>query len=167
MSSTPETEAKRIRAFELYCTAGLEGKRRSVRSISQELGVALSTAQYWQKTDNWDEKLQKVLKETAHTAATVTEAIRARLRKGILDGIDTANQIIKDPKTRERDRILALRELTHIAIRLQALDLGTGGMAADVPTDFKDDLLTDAPPADAEPSDPAAASAEAGGTGSD
>lgn len=138
--STPETEAKRIRAFELYCSAGLEGKRRSVRSIAQELGVALSTAQYWQKHDDWDAKLQKVLKETAHTAATVTEAIRARLRKGILDGLEEANKIIKGDAT-ARDKVLALRELTHIAIRLQALDLGSGGMAAEV-TDFQDDLPT-------------------------
>lgn len=151
-SSTPETEAKRIRGFELYCTAGLEGKRRSIRSIAQELGVALSTAQYWHKQDDWDTKLQKILKETAHTAASVTEAIRARLRKGILDGIQEANQIIKNPSSKDRDRVLALRELTHIAIRLQALDLGAGGAAADIPTEFKDDL-PDAASADAEPAD--------------
>lgn len=139
MSSTPETEAKRLRAFELFCTAGLDGKRRSVRSISQELGVALSTAQYWHKNDDWDKKLQKVLKETASTAASVTEAIRARLRKGILDGLEKANDIIKDTKTKDRDKILALRELTNIAIRLQALDLGGGG-AAETGFDFQDDL---------------------------
>jgi hypothetical protein len=137
--STPETEAKRIRAFELYCTAGLDGKRRSVRSISQELGVALSTAQYWHKHDDWDRKLQKVLKETASTAASVTEAIRARLRKGILDGLEKANDIIRDAKTKDRDKILALRELTNIAIRLQALDLG-GNAQTEGTLEFQDDL---------------------------
>jgi hypothetical protein len=139
--STPETEAKRLRAFELYCSAGLDGKRRSVRSISQELGVALSTAQYWHKNDGWDLKLQKVLQETAHTAASVTEAIRARLRRGILDGLEKANDIIKDAKTKDRDKILALRELTNIAIRLQALDLG-GSAANDGSLEFTDDLST-------------------------
>ena len=150
MSSTPETEAKRLRAFELYCTAGLDGKRRSVRSISQELGVALSTAQYWHKTDDWDKKLQKLLKETSATAASVTEAIRARLRKGILEGLEKANDIIKDAKTKDRDKILALRELTNIAIRLQALDLG-GVAASEGTLEFQDDLTPHGTPTDPEP----------------
>lgn len=150
--STPETEAKRIRAFELYCTAGAEGKKRSVRSIAQELGVALSTAQYWQKQDDWDAKLGKILKETAHTAASVTEAIRARLRKGILDGLEEANKIIKG-SGREREKILALRELTHIAVRLQALDLGNPA-GIDAALDFKDDLEPNAP-AEPDPDAPA------------
>ena len=133
-------KAERTKAFELYMSAAATGKRRSLRSIAQELGVALKTIQRWRDADDWDPKINKILTEAAGAAETHANAIRRRVRQGLLDGLDQLNKIAKTAN-RDADRIHAVRALADIASKVEAIVSGASGADSSTAlSDFKDDV---------------------------
>jgi hypothetical protein len=124
--SSPENEAKRLRAYELYLSAGEDGKRRSLRSISQELGVALSAVQYWRDQDGWERRLRETMLTAGRSAEMSTNQVKMALRKGLLEGVQQMYDIIQDKDGKAKDKILAFRELVSTSVRLRAIDFGGG-----------------------------------------
>jgi hypothetical protein len=122
--STPENEAKRLRAYELFVSATTDGKRRSIRSISQELGVSLSTVQYWRDHDNWERRVREAMLSAGQAAEMASSHVKMALRKGLLEGIDQLHSIIT--KGDNREKILAFKALVDTSVRLRAVDFGTG-----------------------------------------
>lgn len=134
--STPENEAKRLRAFELYMGSTAEGKRRSLRSISQELGVSLNTVQYWRDKDHWEARVSQALQTAGRAAELASQSLKLLLRDHLRKGIHALGAIVESGSA--RDKISAIKQLADITVRLNALDLGDGSVQA-MP-EWKDDL---------------------------
>jgi hypothetical protein len=122
--SSPENEAKRLRAYELYVSATSDGKRRSLRSISQELGVSLSAVQYWRDTDNWERRIREAMMTAGQAAEMASNHVKMALRKGLLDGIDQLTKIID--KGDDRMKVMAFKALVDTSVRLRAVDFASG-----------------------------------------
>lgn len=137
-------EADRIKAWELYLEATTGGKYRSLRSIASDLGVSAMTVGRWKEVDKWDEKLKKILAQTAGTAESTSNAIKRRVRRGLLDGLDELQALATDEKVSARDRIAAIKAISEIALKIDAVTAGAFGKegAAQKPVDFNDDLET-------------------------
>ena len=71
---TPEQDARRDRAFELY-QAGV-----SLRKISKTLEVTLSTVQWWRDKDDWAGRAASL---TPKDSAAIRELLRAGFREGL------------------------------------------------------------------------------------
>ncbi len=141
--SSPENEAKRLRAFELYVSATSDGKRRSLRSISQELGVSLNAVQYWRDTDNWERRIREVMMSAGQAAEMASSHVKMALRKGLLEGIDQLHTIIE--KGDNREKILAFKALVDTSVRLRAVDFG--GDEKPLP-EWQDEVPESTPPAE-------------------
>lgn len=153
MGQFPQAKTnERIKAFELFCEANAAGQRRSLRSIAQELGVHQVTVQGWATKDEWQTKLQRMLDQSANTTETLSQAIKRRVRSGMLDGLDELKRLAIGAK-RDSDRIAATKALADIAMRMEAIAAGAGGGGKneDLPQ-FQDDLAEEpsCPPATSE-----------------
>lgn len=134
----PENEAKRLRAFELHLTASMDGKKRSIRSIAQELGVALSTVQYWRDQDGWERRVREALLTTARSADLAAAHAKMAIRDGLLKSLQAMHDVLD--KGTAREKVAAARAMAEIASRFQALD--PSSLLAGKPEDieFEDDL---------------------------
>lgn len=134
---------ERLKAWELYLEASNGGKYRSLRNIASEIGVSSVTIARWKEVDGWDEKLKKILVQTAGTAESTSQAIKRRVRRGLLDGLDELHNMAKDTKLTPKDRIDAIKAISAIALKIEAVTSGAFGKDASntqtVP-DFSDDL---------------------------
>lgn len=153
MGQFPQAKTdERKKAFEIYCTATAEGRRRSFRSIAQELGVHINTVINWKNDDEWEKRLGRILDQSATTTETLSQAIKRRVRSGLLDGLDELAKIATEGK-KDADKIAAVRALGDIAMKLEAISSGAGGggKTEDLPS-FKDDLVQEpsCPPATSE-----------------
>jgi hypothetical protein len=132
-----DNSAKRLKAYELYLSAGLDGKRRSLRSIAQELGLHLSTIQWYRDKDAWDTKLDAAMHAAGKAEELVQSSLKLKLRAAVFDGIEQLNKIVKDSEN-DQHRVLAFRELVSTALKTSSLD---PKLAHDMSSaDFKDDL---------------------------
>lgn len=137
----PKPEAERLKAFELYLESNVEGKHRSNRQIAAALGVSAVTIGRWREVDKWDEKVSKVLVESAGASESTVNALKRRVRKGLLDGLEHLQNIATDPKTPARDRINAVKALAEIAVRMDAVVAASGaGQARGTVPEFDDSL---------------------------
>lgn len=153
----PRSDADRIKAFELYLHASTGGKYRSLRSIASEIGVSAMTVSRWREVDKWDEKIKKVLVQTSDTAESTSQAIKRRVRSGLLDGLDELHKMAKDRDLSAKDRIDAVKAISAIALKIDAVTAGAFGKdaaEANVAHDFNDDLETTWPPTTERPSKP-------------
>ena len=131
---------EREKAFEIFLNAGKDGKVRSVRSVAQELGVHEATISRWRKIDGWDDKIQILIAQAAQAADTLTKAIKRRVRRGVLDGLDELAKIIKK-SDKDADRIAAVKAMVEIGLKIDALaQAGSGMEASGTLPEFKDDL---------------------------
>jgi len=132
---TPVNAALRVKAFEMWCaTDPATGKRRSVRSIANELGVAGPTAMYWCKKDRWQQRLSDVLNATASDGG-----VRATLRFSLKDTIVELSRIVKNPKGyTAMERISAAKALADLGSRFHVLDDELPGKQG--VTQFEDEL---------------------------
>lgn len=117
---TERPQADRLKAFEMYLSASTAGKSRSLRSIGAELGVSSMTISRWREVDKWDEKISKVLSEAATGAETTSNALKRRVRQGLLDGLSQLQNIAMHGD-HDRDKIAAVKALADIAIRIEAI----------------------------------------------
>src|SRR4030095_14698419 len=104
MAFIPRDEADRLKAFELYLNASNGGKFRSLRSIASEVGVSSVTIARWKEVDHWDDKLNKALATTANTQESTSNAVKRKVRKGLLDGIDELHKMAADTSLSAKDR---------------------------------------------------------------
>ena len=138
---TERPQADRIKAFEMYLSASTSGKSRSLRSIGAELGVSSMTISRWREVDKWDEKISKVLSEAATGAETTSNALKRRVRQGLLDGLSQLQHIAMNG-AQDRDKIAAVKALADIAIRIEAITAAaTAGQGEAVKTIEFDDSL--------------------------
>lgn len=139
--TTPHPDADRIKAFEIYLAAGQGGKRVSYRAIGQKLGVHETTIRRWARVDQWGEKLNESLGETARTSEASGNLIKRRLRVGLLSGIQELEAILQGGE-RDSDRIAAVKALAEIAERMGAVSAGIDiGAKDDAGTvEFADDI---------------------------
>jgi len=139
-TQTPETESRRARAYALYAASELSGIRRSLRSIAQELGVALKTVQNWRDVDRWSDKLSVQLDERARAVGDVTRGIENLMRTSLSEHINTLNTIIRSGKT-DADRIRGIREFVEIYRKLGIpLPNADDVTVNDKPAEFEDDV---------------------------
>lgn len=122
--TAPDNEAKRLRAYELYLSATSDGKKRSLRSIAQELGVSLSAVQYWRDTDGWERKIREAMLTAGQAADLASSQVKMALRKGLLEGIQQLHSIIESGD--DKQKIAAFRALVDTSVRLRAVDFGGG-----------------------------------------
>lgn len=133
-------EVDRIKAFELYLSANLAGKPRSHRQIAAELGVSSMTIGRWSKVDEWDNKVNKILSEAATGAETNANALKRRVRQGLLDGL-TQLQYIATKGDKDSDKINAIKALADIAIKLDAISAASAASPTQkAAVVFNDDL---------------------------
>lgn len=134
-------DAERVAAFELYISANLEGKRRSVRSIAQELGISQQTIFRWKKEDDWDVKVNATLSKAAQSAETLSNEVKRRVRLGLLDGLDSLRKIAVSAD-RDADKVAAVVALAKISTMVEAITQGASGSGevSQVLPDFKDDI---------------------------
>ena len=138
---TERPQADRLKAFEMYLSASTSGKSRSLRSIGAELGVSSMTISRWREVDKWDEKISKVLSEAATGAETTSNALKRRVRQGLLDGLSQLQHIAMNG-SQDRDKIAAVKALADIAIRIEAITAAaTAGQGEAVKTIEFDDSL--------------------------
>ena len=139
---TERPEADRVKAFELYMTAAQTGKPRSHRQIAAELGVSSMTIGRWSKVDDWDGKVNKILAQTAQTTETTSQAVRRRVRIGLLNGLDELQKITTDKSSSAKDKIDAVKAIAGIALKIEAFTSGAFGKEASAqkPIEFNDDL---------------------------
>lgn len=143
----PRPEGDRVKAFELYMTAAANGKSMSLRAIASALGVSAMTIGRWREVDQWDQKVSKVLAEAATGAETTTNALKRRVRQGLLDGLSQLQSIALNA-SHDRDKIAAIKALADIAIRMEAITAAAVGPGGDSKQaiEFKDDLPEDTNP---------------------
>ena len=142
MAFEPRSEGDRLKAWELYLEASNGGKFRSLRNIASEIGVSSVTIARWKEVDKWDEKLKKILVQTAGTAESTSQAIKRRVRRGLLDGLDELQAMATDTTLAPKDRIDAIKAISAIALKIDAVTSGAFGKeggTTNVP-DFSDDL---------------------------
>jgi len=148
---TPKDE-ERIKAFELYLAAEAGGKRRSFRSISQELGVHAVTVRRWYETDRWQQKVDQALRKNAKATVARVDSLKQAVRNGLADGLAELNSIVIGRASKTREKIEATRAIAEIAVKLGAITEQTEGKVGkhDQSFDFKDDLAEwpQAPPLD-------------------
>lgn len=146
MPDTEPKEAERLKAFELFLQSSQKGTPRSLRSIAATLGVAANTVQRWRNVDGWDAKVNKVLSEAAATHETTQNAIKRRVRRGLLDGLTELQRLVTQA-SRDSDRINAVKAIAEIALKIEAVTAaaGSGQSAAVEQADFNDDLPEDQP----------------------
>ena len=137
-------EGDRLKAFEMYLEASSGGKYRSLRSIASEIGVSSMTITRWRDVDKWDERIKTVLVQTAGTAESTSQAIKRRVRRGLLDGLDQLQSMATDTSLSPKDRIDAIKAISAIALKIDAVTAGAFGKEATANTivDFNDDLET-------------------------
>jgi transposase len=138
-TQTPESESRRQRAFDVYFRGGNDGSRRSLRSIAQELGVALRTVQNWRDRDRWDDKIRAHLDERARVKGDASREVTQLLQASLAEHVATLNDIIRSSK-KPRERILAIKEFVEIYRKL-GVSLPTTAAPAE-PIEFEDDLET-------------------------
>lgn len=139
-------EQERIKAFELFLAAEGSGKRRSYRSISQELGVHEATVRRWAKIDLWAEKVHTALRQSAKATLKRVTSLKEAVRKGLGDGLYELNVLITANSSKPRDRIEAVRALADIAVKLGVVIENTEDGVAGTGTqnlDFRDDVTED------------------------
>jgi hypothetical protein len=141
---TPKPDAERLKAFELFLESNTSGKHRSNRQIASTLGVSAMTIGRWREVDKWDEKVGKVLTESANASESTVNALKRRVRKGLLDGLNHLQTIATDEDTPARDRIAAVKALADIAVRLDAVVAASGAGSAQANVPEFDDTLEDA-----------------------
>lgn len=132
----------RLKAWELYLEASTGGKYRSLRNIASELGVSQPTIARWKEVDKWDEQIKKTLAQTAGTAESTSQAIKRRVRRGLLDGLDELQNIATDTNLAPKDRIEAIKAISAIALKIDAVTAGAFGKDSantNVP-EFSDEL---------------------------
>lgn len=145
LPQTPQQRALRLKGYELHLSGAIAGKRTSDRSIAMVLGVTSGTIANWRRRDKWDERVKKAVDQRTtmvqHSTGTVTTLLRTSLYKHI----ETLNSLISDPSTRERDRILAIKEFVSICKTLNVLvDVEEATPPIDTP-DFNDELPGEIP----------------------
>jgi hypothetical protein len=138
-AQTPDTESRRHRAFDIYLHGSNDGSRRSLRSIAQELGVALRTVQNWRDRDRWDDKVRALLDERTRVKGDANREVTLLLQSSLAEHIATLNDIIRSSK-KPRERILAIKEFVDIYRKL-GVSLPTTTAPAE-PIEFEDDLET-------------------------
>lgn len=134
-------DSEREKAFELFLNASKGGKIRSIRAIAQTVGVHEATITRWRKIDGWDDKIHHIITQAAQAADILTNAIKRRVRQGILSGLDELLKMVKKSE-KDVDRIAAVRALVDIGLRLDAIAQAgteTGAASGSFPA-FKDDL---------------------------
>lgn len=139
---TRRSEGDRLKAWELYLEASTGGKYRSLRSIASDIGVSPMTIGRWKDVDQWDEKIKKILVQTAGTAESTSQAIKRRVRRGLLDGLDELQAMATDTNLSAKDRIDAIKAISAIALKIDAVTAGAFGKDA-APTgvqEFNDEL---------------------------
>ncbi len=141
----PRADADRLKAFELYLEASSGGKFRSLRSIASEIGVSSMTITRWRDVDKWDEKIKGVLVDSTKTAESNSQAIKRRVRRGLLDGLEELQSMAKDTALSAKDRIEAIKAISAIAVKVEAITAGAFGQDAQsaAVTAFNDDLDRD------------------------
>jgi hypothetical protein len=140
---TPKPDAERLKAFELFLESNTSGKHRSNRQIASTLGVSAMTIGRWREVDKWDEKVGKVLTESANASESTVNALKRRVRKGLLDGLNHLQNIATDVKTPARDRIAAVKALAEIAVKMDAVVAASGAGSAQANVPEFDDTLED------------------------
>ena len=143
MDVTPKPDAERLKAFELFLESNVSGKNRSNRQIASTLGVSAMTIGRWREVDKWDEKVGKVLTESANASESTVNALKRRVRKGLLDGLNHLQNIATDVKTPARDRIAAVKALAEIAVKMDAVVAASGAGSAQANLPEFDDTLED------------------------
>ena len=127
MARTPtsaESQARRLRAFELYCTVDSRGKRPTFRGIAHQLGVTVTSVNYWNKRDRWQDRVDTQNQETARAIERRQQDVKAALRDGVLDGIFSLKLIAAGgPDVAADDIIKSTLALVKIAKDLNAMDL--------------------------------------------
>jgi hypothetical protein len=142
---TPETQNRRARAYAVYATGQFAGVPRSLRSIAQEIGVALKTVQNWRDADRWENRVQVQLDERAATVGTATKDIERLLRDSLAQHIRTLNSLIAAPGTKTRDQIAAIKEFVDIYRKL-GVPLPNTVEPETAPSTFTDDLAATSSP---------------------
>lgn len=139
--NTAPKDSERMKAFELYLSAGENGRRTSYRSIAQKLGVHEVTVRRWARVDKWQERLNKNLGETAQLSEATNSVIKRRLRQALLLGLEELEAIIGGAE-KDADRINAIKAVAEIAAKAEALgsNIGASGKEAAGNVDFKDDI---------------------------
>lgn len=147
MNEKPNFEARaegdRLKAWELYLQASTGGKYRSLRSIASDIGVSPMTIGRWKEVDGWDEKIKKILVQTAGSAESTSQAIKRRVRRGLLDGLDELQAIATDTNLQPKDRIEAIKAISAIALKIDAVTSGAFGKeegTVSKPVEFNDEL---------------------------
>lgn len=136
-------DAERAQAFDLFLAAEAAGKRRSLRSISQELGVHEQTVRRWMKTDAWQSKVDAALIESSKVTVARVNSLKQAVRDGLATGLNELHLILKRPGSKAREKVEAVRALADIAVKLGAIAEATGDEGAAKGSrnfDFKDDI---------------------------
>lgn len=153
LQDTTPKEAERLKAYELYLNANLQGKRRSMRSIALELGVNPTTVTRWAEMDGWSQKVHAALLQTTQAAEATQNALKRLVRRGLLDGLTELHRIATKAD-RESDRIGAVRAMVDIALRIDAVTAAAGGGKDEQqPANFSDDLPAEEPTCPSVPSE--------------
>ena len=124
---TPEQDARRDRAFELY-QAGV-----SLRKISKTLEVTLSTVQWWRDKDDWTGR-------AASLTPKDSAAIRDLLRTGFREALQELERILlttKDEAVRVKAALAFAKMCKDFGIRPQQ-----NSPTIPATLGFKDDLPT-------------------------
>ena len=136
----PRPEQERVKAFELFLSTSLEGKPNSLRQIASAVGVSAMTIGRWKEVDEWDLKVSKMLSEAAAGADTTANALKRRVRQGLLDGLAQLQKIALQGD-KDSDKIAAVRALADIAMRMDALTaVATAGQSKEQQVEFDDRL---------------------------
>lgn len=138
---TPEQAARRVRAFELYCTIDAAGERPTIRAIAHSLGVTTTAVRYWRVKDDWDQRLIDRNSEVARAITGVKQNLKALLRNGALEGVRSLIQIIRNKESAADDKIKAAQAVFKMARDADAIKLDlTDDPAVSTPVEFNDDL---------------------------
>lgn len=120
---TPEDMARRVRAFEMYCSTDVHGQRPNIRAIALTLGITPQAVTYWKRVDHWDERVSKMDDKVAQDVAESSQALKTLLRGGLIRGLEALKNITLDPHAKADDVIKATETLAKIAKQFNAVDL--------------------------------------------
>lgn len=122
--TTAEDQARRLHAYELYCTSDAQGKRPTFRAIAHQLGVTVQAVQYWCRRDRWQERIAEKNSATSRAIEKRQQDVKVTLRTGILEGVISLRMIaMGGAEVASDDIIKATLALVKIAKDLNALDL--------------------------------------------